>query len=106
MYTQKLVSGSEQRTGNTKRVLAQLTQAFIAYRQAREHRARGRALRSLSDRALKDLGLHRSEIGSVLAESEARMPATRIRRSDQAKVSEESDAWARHAAGANGFGEQ
>ena len=106
MYTQKLVSGSEQRTGNTNRALALLTQAFMSYRKAREHRARGRALRSLSDRALKDLGLHRSEIGSVLAEYEARMPATRLRLSDQAKASEEIDAWARRAAAANGFGGQ
>ena len=41
---------------------------LAAWRRQRTHRATVATLRSLDDRTLRDLGLHRSEIGGVAAE--------------------------------------
>ena len=108
-YTQNTVSDRNRNDHNrqiakSNRPGAFFRKAITAYWQARAHRANERALRALSDQALKDIGLHRCEIGSVIAENEARAEATRVRRSEQAEAGEESDAWARRAAATSGFG--
>ena len=63
----------------SNRLGAYFRKAIAAYWQTRTRRAKARALRALSDQALKDIGLHRCEIGSVIAENEARAQATRVR---------------------------
>lgn len=48
-----------------------------ALRRSRHRAASRRVLQSLDDRTLRDLGLHRCEIGSVVAELTLAAPATR-----------------------------
>ena len=47
--------------------------------QGSRRRRELRALRELSDATLRDLGLERSEIGSIQAEIDGRAAATRVR---------------------------
>jgi len=49
-------------------------------RQRNAVRSRVRMLATLSDSTLKDIGLHRSELGSIVAESEGYAEASRVRR--------------------------
>jgi len=67
-------SGSQPSSGQDGRVLG-LIASFTAYCRRRSAEAR---LMALDDRMLKDIGLHRSGIGSVL--SEAATGAERRRR--------------------------
>ena len=84
MYTENTInnrnhSDRNQQIAKSSRLGAYLKKAITAYRQTRTRRAKARALRALSDQALKDIGLHRCEIGSVIAENEAQVQATRVR---------------------------
>ena len=48
--------------GLARRVAGFLARSWAAYAEARERRASIAALHDLDDRALRDIGLHRSEI--------------------------------------------
>ncbi|MCE9657835.1 MAG: DUF1127 domain-containing protein [Burkholderiales bacterium] len=50
-----------------------------AWRRQRLHRATVETLSSLDDRTLRDLGFHRSEIGSISAEIGGRAELDRVR---------------------------
>jgi uncharacterized protein YjiS (DUF1127 family) len=66
--------------GNVVRYLrAMLEQKLAGARAKRLHAARRRALARLDAATLRDLGLARCEIDSVLAEAEGRVQATRTR---------------------------
>lgn len=52
---------------------------FAAWRQASERRRAERQFASLDTHALRDLGLHRSELGSCWAEAHRQAPLTRRR---------------------------
>ncbi len=56
--------------------------AIAACARERRRAARRRELAALSDHTLRDLGIDRAEIDSVLAECEGRAPWTRIRALD------------------------
>jgi uncharacterized protein YjiS (DUF1127 family) len=58
-------------------VLERLRALVEATRRARRRSAWLRTLQSLDDRTLRDMGLHRCEIGSVVAELIGDAPATR-----------------------------
>lgn len=53
-------------------------EALHAYRRSRHRAACRRELESLGDAMLRDIGLDRAEIDSVLAEAEGRVEATRL----------------------------
>jgi uncharacterized protein YjiS (DUF1127 family) len=52
---------------------------LAAWHRQRMHRATVATLQSLDDRTLRDLGLHRSEIGGVAAEISGRAEVTTLR---------------------------
>jgi uncharacterized protein YjiS (DUF1127 family) len=62
-----------------KSILAPIGSAIAALRRASQRAAQRRELAALGDRALHDLGIDRTEIDSVLAESEGSAPWTRVR---------------------------
>ena len=80
MYTQNTANDHNHQVPKSNRPGEYFRKAIAAYWQARARRARERALRALSDQALKDIGLHRCEIISVIAENEAQVQTTRVRR--------------------------
>ena len=59
---------------------ARAGRAYANWRHARHERATVRMLSELDDRTLRDLGFHRSEIGSVAAEIHGTADSTRVLR--------------------------
>jgi len=58
-------------------VVAALRSTAAAWQRSRRRRAALRELESLDDRMLQDIGVHRSELQSLVAELNGAAPATR-----------------------------
>jgi uncharacterized protein YjiS (DUF1127 family) len=58
-------------------VVAALRSTAAAWQRIRRRRAMQRELESLDDRMLRDIGVHRSEVSSLVAELIGTAPATR-----------------------------
>ncbi|MBS1178318.1 MAG: hypothetical protein H6R06_2730 [Proteobacteria bacterium] len=58
-------------------VVAALRSGAAAWQRSRRRRAALRELQSLDDHILHDIGIHRSELGSLVAEVIGAAPATR-----------------------------
>ena len=58
-------------------VVAALRSTAAAWQRIRRRRAMQRELESLDDRMLRDIGVHRSEVSSLVAELIGAAPATR-----------------------------
>jgi uncharacterized protein YjiS (DUF1127 family) len=58
-------------------VVAALRSTAAAWQRIRRRRAMLRELESLDDRMLRDIGVHRSEVSSLVAELVGAAPATR-----------------------------
>lgn len=54
-------------------------EAIHRFAQRRQRASRRRELQGLSDAILRDLGINRAEIDSLLAEADGRAAATRVR---------------------------
>ena len=58
-------------------VVAALRSTAAAWQRCRRRRAMQRELESLDNRMLRDIGIHRSEVSSLVAELTGDAPATR-----------------------------